>query len=308
MNTFLQSKNLFSLLLVVVIGNACSKIEDGSIKPPLVYRIDIQQGNVIEQSMINKLRVGMDKNQVKFIMGSPLLEDPFHYDRWDYIYTYQEGGRQRQKRHITLYFEDEKLSHITGDVKVTHVPVRTEETNREKSVVVPATAGDKTLLERWLADDEPELEQVNEDADITESATAEETETAIKQSADPTGETALSAPTTPADADITNEQKGGFFSNLWDKMAGDDDATPADAELLQPDLQTGSEPASNETDNSEEETGISTVQQDESTVAEQTGPVEAEPVDESEGSFFSNLWDKISGDEADESQPDPERQ
>ena len=56
---------------------ACSRSFDGGYNVPLLYKIDIQQGNVIEQDMINKLKPGMDKNQVKFIMGTPVIVDPF---------------------------------------------------------------------------------------------------------------------------------------------------------------------------------------------------------------------------------------
>jgi outer membrane protein assembly factor BamE len=89
---------------------------EGTHKLPGVYRIDIQQGNIIEQEMLDKLRPGMDKNQVRFIMGTPAIADPFHADRWEYLFTMSKGGRRREQRHITLYFEDEKLAYIDGDV------------------------------------------------------------------------------------------------------------------------------------------------------------------------------------------------
>lgn len=85
---------------------------------PMLYKIDIQQGNVIEQEMLDRLKPGMDKNQVKFIMGTPVLIDPFHNNRWEYIFSFQEGGGIREQRHITLHFDEdeEKLTHITGDI------------------------------------------------------------------------------------------------------------------------------------------------------------------------------------------------
>jgi len=56
---------------------------------PGVYKIDIQQGNVVTQDMIDQLRPGMTRRQVRFIMGNPLLTDTFHADRWDYLYSIQ---------------------------------------------------------------------------------------------------------------------------------------------------------------------------------------------------------------------------
>ena len=102
---------LLSLALFLV---ACS--HEGTFKLPGVYRIDIQQGSIIDSEMLARLKPGMDKNQVHFIMGTAPLIDPFHTNRWDYVYTYSKGGRQREQRHITLHFEDDKLAYIDGDV------------------------------------------------------------------------------------------------------------------------------------------------------------------------------------------------
>jgi len=94
--------------------NACGY--EGGFKLPGVYRVDVQQGNVIEQEMLSRLKPGMDKNQVKFIMGTPAIVDPFHTDQWEYIYTFSRGGARRDQRHITLHFKDEKLAYVDGDV------------------------------------------------------------------------------------------------------------------------------------------------------------------------------------------------
>ena len=104
----------FLLLSLALFLTACT--HEGTFKLPGVYRIDIQQGNIIEKEMLSRLKPGMDKNQVQFIMGTPPLVDPFHTNRWEYIYTFSKGGRQRKQRHITLHFEDNKLAYIDGDV------------------------------------------------------------------------------------------------------------------------------------------------------------------------------------------------
>jgi len=105
----------FSILISSHISG-CDRRSDGSLKIPLVYRIDVQQGNVIEQSMIDKLEPGMSKAKVKFIMGTPLLVDPFHSDRWEYIYSVEPGDGERAQRHIALFFKDDKLTHLEGDI------------------------------------------------------------------------------------------------------------------------------------------------------------------------------------------------
>ena len=104
----------FLLLTLAFFLVACT--HEGGYKLPGVYRIDIQQGPIIDSTMLSRLKPGMDKNQVQFIMGTPALIDPFHTNRWEYIYTFSKGGRQRKQRHVTLHFEDDKLAYIDGDV------------------------------------------------------------------------------------------------------------------------------------------------------------------------------------------------
>lgn len=113
-NKMISLKTTIFLLPIAVLLAACS--HDGGYKLPGVYRIDIQQGNIIEREMLARLKPGMGKNQVKFVMGTPSLVDPFHTDQWEYIYTFSKGGRDRRQRHITLYFKEDKLAYIDGDV------------------------------------------------------------------------------------------------------------------------------------------------------------------------------------------------
>lgn len=82
-----------------------------------VHKIDIQQGNVVTQNMLAQLEIGMDKEKVQFIMGTPIIMDTFNSHRWDYIFTYDRKREFLSKRTITLYFEGDSLSVIKGDVK-----------------------------------------------------------------------------------------------------------------------------------------------------------------------------------------------
>lgn len=83
---------------------------------PGVYKIDIQQGNVVTQDMIDQLKPGMTRKQVRFIMGNPLITDTFHANRWDYLYSIQPGGRQRYQERISLVFSGEdQLIGLAGD-------------------------------------------------------------------------------------------------------------------------------------------------------------------------------------------------
>jgi len=80
------------------------------------YKVDVQQGNYITQDMVAKLKPGMTRSQVRFILGTPLIADPFHADRWDYMYQFQKRGRLTESRHITVVFDQDKLARIEGDV------------------------------------------------------------------------------------------------------------------------------------------------------------------------------------------------
>ncbi|ACO80423.1 outer membrane lipoprotein OmlA [Azotobacter vinelandii CA] len=83
---------------------------------PGVYKIDIQQGNVVTQDMIDQLRPGMTRRQVRFVMGSPLITDTFHPDRWDYLYSIKPGGGQRLQERVSLVFDtNDLLIGLAGD-------------------------------------------------------------------------------------------------------------------------------------------------------------------------------------------------
>ncbi|MCY1286722.1 Outer membrane protein assembly factor BamE [compost metagenome] len=83
---------------------------------PGVYKIDIQQGNVVTQDMIDQLKPGMTRRQVRFIMGNPLITDTFHANRWDYLYSIQPGGGQRLQERVSLMFDNnDQLIGLAGD-------------------------------------------------------------------------------------------------------------------------------------------------------------------------------------------------
>lgn len=83
---------------------------------PGVYKIDIQQGNVVTQDMIDQLRPGMTRSQVRFIMGNPLITDTFHANRWDYLYSIQPGGGERLQERVSLVFDgSDRLAGLAGD-------------------------------------------------------------------------------------------------------------------------------------------------------------------------------------------------
>lgn len=84
---------------------------------PTTYHVDVQQGNVVTQDMIERLRPGMSRSQVRFALGSPLIVDPFHPDRWDYVFEFRKEGKVLERRKFAVVFEEDKLKTIEGDTK-----------------------------------------------------------------------------------------------------------------------------------------------------------------------------------------------
>lgn len=80
------------------------------------YRIDVRQGNFVTQDMVAQLKPGLTREQVRFILGSPLVADMFHQDRWDYIYRFRPGAGEVQQRSLAVFFQDNKLARVAGDV------------------------------------------------------------------------------------------------------------------------------------------------------------------------------------------------
>ena len=81
------------------------------------HRIEIQQGNFVSQEMVSQLKLGMTKEQVRFIMGTPLITDSFHGDRWDYVFRRQKANsKELEQSNLAVFFENGKLTRIDGDM------------------------------------------------------------------------------------------------------------------------------------------------------------------------------------------------
>lgn len=115
------SFTIITCLALAMTGCAWKKKPDaykGSVLEdlPFVYKMTVQQGNIITPEMVDSLKLGMTKRQVEFVLGTPLLNDFFHQNRWDYTYTIQRGHQEMEQRNLTLYFQDDQLARIAGDI------------------------------------------------------------------------------------------------------------------------------------------------------------------------------------------------
>ena len=119
-------------LVLLMLGQAACQF-------PRLYRVTIQQGNVITQEMINKLRPGMTRSQVAFVMGDPILKNTFDENKWDYIYTIDLPGYYQEQRHVSLFFTGDVLAYMTGDI-APQTEAQIEEAKRKADAAAEAAA------------------------------------------------------------------------------------------------------------------------------------------------------------------------
>ena len=96
------------LILLCFLAATCSGCS-------IIYKLDTRQGNVIEQKQLDRVQVGMTKDQIRFLLGTPIATDPFRPDRWDYFGYYRSPRGAVSTRNVTLIFSDDKLATIQGD-------------------------------------------------------------------------------------------------------------------------------------------------------------------------------------------------
>ena len=120
----MRKRLIYCIAVPALLATGCSSTEeqqddDSSWWPKwsIVYQPEIQQGNIVNQELVNRLRPGMDRRQVQFVMGTPLLVDVFHQDRWDYYYSIDPSEGDYEEQRLSLYFQDDRLVRIQGDLR-----------------------------------------------------------------------------------------------------------------------------------------------------------------------------------------------
>ena len=103
-------------LLTAALLPGCKSMEVPKVPGVTPYRMVIQQGNFISQEMMSQLKPGMSKEQVRFILGTPLVTDIFHADRWDYVFYREAADGKREQRNLSVVFEKDKLARVLGDL------------------------------------------------------------------------------------------------------------------------------------------------------------------------------------------------
>ncbi|MEY4294738.1 MAG: hypothetical protein RLY82_426 [Pseudomonadota bacterium] len=141
-----MSRHCFRISLFIsallVLGTALTAC---STKP---YKAEVVQGNFVSREQMTALRAGMPKNQVRNILGTPLLTDLFHADRWDYIFTIESKGKVTQPRRLTVYFKGDTLEKWDGDTLPSEVEfVQSLDSGRKVGKIPPLVASEKELAD-----------------------------------------------------------------------------------------------------------------------------------------------------------------
>ena len=137
---------------VSLLLSACSTIDDPiarAIRKVTPFRVEVVQGNFVSKEQVQALRAGMSRNQVKDILGTPLIASVFHSDRWDYAFTIVRKGTQPQQRQLSVYFKDDVYVRFEGD----DLPSESEFAERiavpEDRKVVPRLEATSKELEKF---------------------------------------------------------------------------------------------------------------------------------------------------------------
>jgi outer membrane protein assembly factor BamE len=165
----MQKLALVFLLLTIT---ACSEF-------PWVYKIDIEQGNIIEQEAVDQLIPGLTKNQVRFILGTPINIDTFNQQRWDYVYSMSRGGGGHRQERLSLYFVDDRLEYFQGDF----IPsgAMDDEPAPEEEIIEEQTTEVQTIETEIIEEQTAEVQTVEEEI-IEEQVEVEAEAEAIIQS------------------------------------------------------------------------------------------------------------------------------
>ena len=232
---------LFTLAMLLAASGCSENVLPRIPRPqiPFVHKIDVQQGNVVTQQMVAQLRLGMNKKKVRFVMGTPIIQDTFHSNRWDYVYTFHKGGSSTDERRLitAVFNEDGKLTTLEGNITPAMGRLVVDK-HQDTSVQVPGEY-DKGLFSKlkdsmpFTGDDEPDLAD-EEEAEKDDSDDKGDKKSIVASEDDDkelTEEETLkiaaaekSAITVPGGA--PPKKKKGFFQRLADAVglgAGDED-------------------------------------------------------------------------------------
>jgi outer membrane protein assembly factor BamE len=136
---------------------ACSTVTDSTrnaLEKVTPYRVEVVQGNFVSKRQVEALKPGMSRQQVREILGTSLLTDVFHSDRWDYVFTIRRQGVEPQQRRLTLFFKNDALDRFEGDAMPSEEEfVAAVDTRSGKTPKVPQLEATESQLDKFKPDD-----------------------------------------------------------------------------------------------------------------------------------------------------------
>lgn len=131
---------------LMLVAFSCSLLAACTWKPGFIneYKIDIQQGNVLSQEMVSQLKPGQTKDQVRFLLGTPMVADIFHQQRWDYVYSYRSGqtGKVESRKFAVFFDADNRLERVGGEVELAATEELTTPASKSRLVDLGALSGE----------------------------------------------------------------------------------------------------------------------------------------------------------------------
>ena len=140
------------ILAALLATGGCSSITESTrsaLDAITPYKVEVVQGNFVSKEQVAALKPGMTRQQVREILGTPLLTDVFHADRWDYVFTIKRKGVQAQQRHLTVYFDGERMARVEGDEMPSEEDFVATLDTHKKSGKVPVLEATPEQLEKF---------------------------------------------------------------------------------------------------------------------------------------------------------------
>ena len=219
MNSHRVAAGIIALLAAVLLP-ACKSIDVPKVPGVTPYRMVIQQGNFISQEMVSQLKPGMSKEQVRFILGTPLVTDIFHADRWDYVFFREMPDGKREQRNLSVVFEKDKLARVLGDL------LPAEGAASQASGFPPLTKPEaKPEAKRETKSETAAKPAANPAAEVQSRPAPEGDQPAVKGPDTPPGNVASEPKPEPAPVAKEDEKKQpedpnerGFFGRILEKI------------------------------------------------------------------------------------------
>jgi outer membrane protein assembly factor BamE len=177
------------------------------------HKIDVQQGNYVTQQMVAKLKPGMTRAQVRFVLGTPLVVDMFRNDRWDYVYVYQKQGTVTEHRKMTVVFQDDKLARVEGDVVPASSAGAAADKPKPDASPAPKPAPVEARPTSDAAPPSPKAEASKPEGSVLTTTTG-----APVTSGTPPPAAAKAEPKAETPAEEKPSEERGFFGRMLDKI------------------------------------------------------------------------------------------